>query len=236
MSINPKPLIERLQQVHARIGAACTRAGRDPSEVNLLAVSKNHPAGAIATLQEAGQHAFGESYAQEGVEKIRQLGHSCQWHFIGPLQSNKTTLVASMFDWVHSLDRIKIAERLSRQRPQGMPPLQVCIQVNISQEASKGGVSPSALPELAQAVAQLPGVTLRGLMTIPRPCESISGQRQPFHELRLLYDSLRQQGMPLDTLSMGMSADLEAAIAEGSTLVRIGSALFGPRPAAGTSQ
>ena len=193
--------------------------------VRLLAVSKTWPA-AVA----AGQRAFGENYVQEGVAKVDELaGLGLEWHFIGPLQSNKTRLVANRFSWVHSIDRLKIAERLSEQRDVHLPPLEVCIQVNVSGEASKSGVAPPDLPELARAVAALPRLRLRGLMTIPEPTPDVALQRARFASLRAMRDELNAAGLALDTLSMGMSDDLEAAIAEGSTLVRVGTAIFGSR-------
>jgi pyridoxal phosphate enzyme (YggS family) len=221
-----------LQAVNARIAAAAQQAGRAAGEVTLLAVSKTFPAAAVRAAYEAGQRAFGENYVQEGVDKIALLddlrGALC-WHFIGPLQSNKTRIVAEHFDWVHAIDRLRIAQRLSAQRPAGMAPLQVCLQVNISAEASKSGVTPDEVPALARAVAALPGLRLRGLMAIPEPVADVTAQRRPFAALRALLDALRADGLAVDTLSMGMSADMEAAIAEGATLVRIGTAIFGAR-------
>jgi pyridoxal phosphate enzyme (YggS family) len=221
-----------LQAVNARIAAAAQQAGRAAGDVTLLAVSKTFPAAAVRAAYEAGQRAFGENYVQEGVDKIALLddlrGALC-WHFIGPLQSNKTRIVAEHFDWVHAIDRLRIAQRLSAQRPAGMAPLQVCLQVNISAEASKSGVTPDEVPALARAVAALPGLRLRGLMAIPEPVADVTAQRRPFAALRALLDALRADGLAVDTLSMGMSADMEAAIAEGATLVRIGTAIFGAR-------
>jgi pyridoxal phosphate enzyme (YggS family) len=199
----------------------------------LLAVSKTFGTGAVREALESGQHAFGENYVQEAVDKIAALRDArsrIEWHLIGPIQSNKTRNVAAAFDWVHSIDRLKIAERLSAQRPDGMPALQVCVQVNVSGEASKSGVAPADLPALARAVARLPNLRLRGLMSIPEPVEGLEAQRAPHRRLRECFDTLRAQGLALDTLSMGMSADLEAAIIEGSTIVRVGSAIFGARP------
>jgi len=195
-------------------------------------VSKTFPADAVREAHAAGQCAFGENYVQEALAKIEALADlrpQLEWHLIGPLQSNKTRVVAEAFDWVHSIDRLKIAQRLSEQRPPGMPPLQVCLQVNVSGEASKSGVAPDELPALAQAVAALPRLRLRGLMSIPEPAEGEAAQRAPHRVLRGLFERLQAQGLALDTLSMGMSADLEAAIAEGSTLVRVGTAIFGGR-------
>jgi pyridoxal phosphate enzyme (YggS family) len=220
-----------LQAVHARIAAACAQAGRNPTQVALLAVSKFQPAEAVRAAYAAGQRAFGENYVQEGVDKIAALVGlpGLEWHCIGPLQSNKTRLVAEHFDWAHGVDRLKIAERLSAQRPAGKPPLNVCIQVNIDGGASKSGVAPAGALALAQAVHGLPGLRLRGLMTIPDPAPP--AQMRAVHaRARQLLDALRAAGLPLDTLSMGMSADLEAAIAEGATLVRVGTAIFGERP------
>ncbi|CAG2136803.1 YggS family pyridoxal phosphate-dependent enzyme [Cupriavidus numazuensis] len=221
-----------LQAVHHGIAAAAQQAGRTPEDVALLAVSKTVAPGIVRAAFEAGQRAFGENYVQEGVEKIAALADlrsQITWHFIGPLQSNKTRLVAEHFDWVHAIDRLKIAQRLSEQRPAGMAPLQVCIQVNISHEASKSGVAPGEVPELARAVAALPGLQLRGLMAIPEPATDPAAQRQPFAAMRNLLQSLRADGLPLDTLSMGMSGDMDAAIVEGATIVRIGTAIFGAR-------
>lgn len=221
-----------LQAVHRGIAAAAQQAGRAPEDVALLAVSKTVSPGIVREAFEAGQRAFGENYVQEGVEKIialADLRSQIAWHFIGPLQSNKTRLVAEHFDWVHAIDRLRIAQRLSDQRPAGMAPLQVCLQVNISDEASKSGVAPDEVPELARAVAALPGLRLRGLMAIPEPATDPAAQRQPFAAMRTLLQSLRAAGLPLDTLSMGMSGDMDAAIAEGATIVRIGTAIFGAR-------
>lgn len=223
---------ENLQQVHRRIEAACAAARRPVQSVTLLAVSKTMPAAAVRGAHAAGQRAFGENYVQEAVEKINALADlrsQVEWHLIGPLQSNKTRVVAEQFDWVHTVDRFKVAERLSRQRPEGLPPLQVCLQVNVSGEASKSGVAPADLPALAQAVAALPRLRLRGLMSIPEPAEGEAAQRLPHRTLHALWQALRERGLALDTLSMGMSADLEAAVAEGATLVRVGTAIFGER-------
>ncbi|OHC62389.1 MAG: YggS family pyridoxal phosphate enzyme [Rhodocyclales bacterium RIFCSPLOWO2_02_FULL_63_24] len=220
-----------LQAVRARIAAACVAAGRRVESVQLLAVSKTWPAASVREAVAAGQCAFGENYVQEGVDKVAELankgsGPRLEWHFIGPLQSNKTRPVAENFSWVHSVDRLKIAERLAAQRPPGLAPLQVCIQVNVSAEASKSGCSPEQLAVLAPAVAALPGLKLRGLMAIPEASDDMARQREQFAMLRRLRDSL---ALDLDTLSMGMSHDLEAAIMEGSTLLRIGTAIFGER-------
>ncbi|HRD91768.1 MAG TPA: YggS family pyridoxal phosphate-dependent enzyme [Accumulibacter sp.] len=220
----------KLQAVLVRIARAARLYGRDPADVLLLAVSKTWPAARVRDAATAGQRAFGESFVQEALEKVvelRTLG--LDWHFIGSLQSNKTRVLAETFSWVHSVDRLRVAERLSEQRPASLPPLSVCLQVNVSCEASKGGVSLAEAPALAQAVAVLPKLRLRGLMTIPAPADDFREQRRPFRRLRELSEQLQADGLLLDTLSMGMSHDLEAAIAEGSTLVRVGTAIFGER-------
>ncbi|GAP35048.1 YggS family pyridoxal phosphate-dependent enzyme [Piscinibacter sakaiensis] len=226
-----------VQLVRRRIAQACAAAGRDPSAVTLLCVSKTQAAEQVRAAVDAGEHRFGENYVQEGLDKIAALAElraRIEWHLIGPLQSNKTRAVAEHFDWVHGIDRLKIAERLSAQRPPGLPPLQVCLQVNVSGEASKSGVAPEALPALAAAVATLPRLRLRGLMAIPEPSRDPAAQRRPHRRLRELLAALPPlPGGPLDTLSMGMSDDLEAAVAEGATIVRIGTAVFGARSAAG---
>ena len=219
-----------LQAVRARIAAACAGAGRATESVQLLAVSKTWPAASVREAIAAGQRAFGENYVQEAVAKAAELGDpGLEWHFIGPLQGNKTRLVAENFAWVHSVERLKIAERLAAQRPAGLPALQVCLQVNISGEASKRGCSPDELPDLARAVAALPGLRLRGLMAIPEPSDDVRLQRSRFALLHDLLDRLGAESPGLDTLSMGMSHDLEAAILEGATIVRIGTAVFGER-------
>ena len=222
-------IADNVHQVLERIATACAAAGRPVQSVTLLAVSKTVPAAAVRdAYNSAALHRFGENYVQEGIDKIAALADlraQIEWHLIGPLQSNKTRTVADNFDWVHSVDRLKIAERLSEQRPPRVPPLQVCLQVNISDEASKSGVAPAEVPALAQAVARLRGLQLRGLMAIPEP----SAGATPHRALRELLAQLRSQGLPVDTLSMGMSGDLEAAISEGSTLVRVGTAIFGNR-------
>lgn len=227
------PISANLQAVHARIDAAARRFGRDPASISLLAVSKTWPAAAVRNAAAAGQRAFGENYVQEAVEKIaeltRQTSLALEWHFIGPLQSNKTRPVAEHVDWVHSVERLKIAERLSQQRPQQLPPLNVCLQVNVSGEASKSGCAPEEAPALARQIAALPQLRLRGLMCIPEPSDDFEAQRQPFRLLREIYERLRDEGVALDTLSMGMSHDIEAAIAEGATMVRVGTAIFGDR-------
>ena len=202
--------------------------------VTLLTVSKTFRAEAVREAFAAGEHRFGENYVQEGVDKIAALADlrtQLEWHLIGPLQSNKTRVVAEQFDWVHSVDRLKIAQRLNEQRPAGLPLLNVCLQVNISGEVSKSGLRPDEVPAVARDVTALPRLRLRGLMAIPEPAPTIEAQRAPHHALRELLRSLQSQGLALDTLSIGMSDDLEAAIAEGATIVRIGSAIFGRRPA-----
>jgi pyridoxal phosphate enzyme (YggS family) len=221
-----------LQAVHTRIEAAMRQYGRTPGSVTLLAVSKTWPAAHVRDAVAAGQRAFGENYVQEGVDKVlalQALNTALEWHFIGPLQSNKSRLVAESFDWVHSIDRLKIAERLAGQRPDSLPPLAVCLQVNVSGEASKSGIDLNTAAALAHEIARLPRLRLRGLMAIPAPADDFAAQCLPFRRLRALYDQLRGEGLALDTLSMGMSHDLEAAIAEGSTLVRVGTAIFGER-------
>lgn len=219
-----------LQAVRSRIAAAAQRAGRRREDIALLAVSKTVAAERIGEAVAAGQRAFGENYAQEGIGKIAALAAlDLEWHFIGPLQSNKTRPVAEHFDWVHSIERFKVAERLSVARGSGLPPLQVCVQVNVSGESSKSGVSPEEAASLAHAVAALPNLRLRGLMTIPEPSEDASLVRSRFAMLRQLRDRLNAGGLALDTLSMGMSHDLEEAILEGATIVRVGTAIFGER-------
>ena len=225
-----------LGQVHRRIAAACGVAGRPVHAVTLLAVSKTFGVAAVRQAYAAGQRAFGENYVQEALDKIAALAdlrQQIEWHLIGPLQSNKTRPVAEAFDWVQSVDRLKIAQRLSEQRPADLPPLQLCLQVNISGEASKSGLQPAEVLAVAQAVVALPGLRLRGLMAIPEPAGDAAGQRLPHRALRELLGALNDQGLALDTLSMGMSADLEAAVAEGATLLRVGTAIFGGRPALG---
>lgn len=223
-------IVANLQAVNHRIDGACARAGRDRAAVTLLAVSKTWPAAALREAAAAGQRAFGESYVQEAVAKIDALADAgLAWHFIGPLQGNKTRPVAENFDWVHSIERIRIAERLSAQRPAGREPLQACIQVNVSGEAAKSGCAPDELAGLAHAVARLPRLRLRGLMAIPEPSDDAAVQRRRFASLREMRDRLNAEGLDLDTLSMGMSHDLEAAILEGATIVRVGTAIFGER-------
>lgn len=219
-----------LQAVRARIAAAAELAGRAVEDIRLLAVSKTFPPERVREAASAGQRAFGENYVQEGLAKIDALGDlGLEWHFIGPLQSNKTRPVAEHFAWVHGIDRLKIAERLAEARGAERPALQVCIQVNVSGEASKSGVSPGDTAALAHGLAALPNLRLRGLMAIPEPTDDMALARQRFAALRALRDALNREGLALDTLSMGMSHDLEAAILEGATIVRVGSAIFGER-------
>lgn len=221
-------IASRLDAIHHRIRQAEQMVGRAPDSVRLIAVSKTQPPEALIAAYRHGQRAFGENYLQEALAKQDQLAHfDIAWHFIGPLQSNKTRPVAARFDWVHSVDRLKIAERLSEQRPEHLPPLNICLQINVSGEDSKSGVTPEELPALAAAVAGLPRLRLRGLMAIPAPTPDVEQQRAGFRAVREAFELLA--GLGLDTLSMGMSEDLEAAVAEGATLVRIGTAVFGPR-------
>jgi len=225
---------ENLQLVQHRIANSAQAADRDPASIILLAVSKTFDVQAVWAAAQAGQRAFGENYVQEAIDKIsatRELNPDLQleWHFIGPIQSNKTRQIAEHFDWVHSVDRLKIAQRLSEQRPADMPPLQICLQVNVSGEATKSGLEPDALLELARAVVLLPNIRLRGLMAIPEPTEDVEQQRAAFAKLRFMQNDLQAVGIDTDTLSMGMSADMDAAIAEGATIVRIGTAIFGVR-------
>jgi pyridoxal phosphate enzyme (YggS family) len=221
---------ERLQAVLEHIGQAAHAAGRPPAAIQLVAVSKTQPVEAIRQAYVAGQHAFGENYLQEALEKMSQLSElPLQWHFIGPIQSNKTRAIAERFHWVHSIDRLKIAQRLNEARPDSLTPLNVCIEVNVSGEASKDGIAPDEARALADAIMQLPRLRLRGLMTIPAPTADIALQHRQFRMLRDLFEQLRSEGLPLDTLSMGMTQDFPAAIAEGSTIVRIGTAVFGTR-------
>ncbi len=230
-------IADKLQAVHQRIAAAAHAAGRSPDSVRLLAVSKTKPLAAIEAAMLAGQTDFAENYVQEGLEKCLALKHCASksngiltWHFIGPLQSNKSRAVAEHFDWVHSVDRLRLAQRLSEQRPPELPPLNVCVQVNISAEASKSGCTPEGAGALCAAIAVLPRLQLRGLMAIPEPSAEPQQQRAAFRALRELAATIEQtKTLPLDTLSMGMSDDLEAAIAEGATMVRVGSAIFGER-------
>jgi len=227
-------LSSSLQAVRARIASATQRAARAAHSVTLLAVSKTFGADAVREAVAAGQCAFGENYIQEAVDKIAALSDlraQLQWHCIGPIQSNKTRLVAEHFDWVQTVDRLKIAQRLSEQRPPALPPLQVCIQINVDGGPTKSGVPPEQVLALAQAVQGLPRLRLRGLMCIPEPAPDIEAARAVFARAKAVLDDLNRAGLKLDTMSMGMSADLEAAIAAGSTLVRVGSAIFGARPA-----
>jgi pyridoxal phosphate enzyme (YggS family) len=224
----------RLARVHERISAAARAAGRDPAEITLLAVSKTFGPEHVVAAIRAGLRAFGENYVQEGVDKIARVREAMpdaplSWHFIGPIQSNKTRPLAEAFAWVHSIDRHKLAQRLSEQRPALLPPLNVLLQVNISGELTKSGVSAADVPALAASIAALPRLRLRGLMAIPAPAADLAAQRVPFARLRAVFESLRRSGLDVDTLSMGMSGDLEAAILEGATLVRIGTAIFGQR-------
>ena len=224
----------KLQLVRARIAQACDKSHRKPADVRLLAVSKTFGADVVREAAALGQRAFGENYIQEAVAKIEALsGLGLEWHCIGPVQSNKSRLVAQHFDWVHTVDRLKIAERLAAQRPPERPPLNVCIQVNVDGGPTKAGVAPAEALALARAVAALPGLRLRGIMTIPEPASNFVAARALHASARAVFDQLNAAGLALDTLSMGMSADLEAAVAEGSTLVRVGSAIFGGRPALG---
>jgi len=223
-------LTQALYQVQSQLATAAQAAGRHPDTVRLLAVSKTFPADAIREVYAAGQRAFGENYVQELAAKATELaGLAIEWHFIGPLQSNKTRIVAETAHWVHAIDRLKIAQRLSAQRPAHLPPLQVCVQVNVSGEDSKSGCSPAEAPALLQAVAALPGLQLRGLMCIPEPTQDAATLAARFGVLRQLQQHMAAQGMVLDTLSMGMSSDMAQAIAAGSTLVRVGTAIFGAR-------
>ena len=221
---------ERLQAVRTRIHEAESSAGRTAGSVSLLAVSKAHPAAMLREAFAAGQTMFGEHYLQEALAKQEELaGLAIEWHFIGPIQSNKTQPIAQHFDWVHSVDRLKIAQRLSAARLAGQAPLNVCLQLNVSLEDSKSGVTLAELPELAHAIQALPGLRLRGLMAIPAPVTDFDKQRRQFAIVRQAYEDLKKQGLALDTLSIGMSEDFPAAIAEGATIVRVGSAIFGPR-------
>ena len=225
-------LTANLQNVRSRVSDACKKAGRDPSEVTVLAVSKKHPASRIRALHGLGQTAFGENYVQEALTKQSQLQDlSIEWHFIGPLQSNKTREVSAHFAWVHSVDRSKIIRRLSQQRPEHLPPLHVCIQVNIDREPQKAGVLPEAAGDLALFAQGQPRLRLRGLMTIPRMGSDDYDPTDSYRRMRELFRQLQNAGIGMDTLSMGMSADLEPAILQGSTMVRIGTDLLGPRPA-----
>ena len=223
-------IASNLQAVNRVIDLAAEKAQRHRENITLLAVSKVFPASKVREAHRAGQRAFGESYVQEALDKIAALQDlPLEWHFIGPIQSNKTRAIAENFAWVHGVDRLKIAERLSAQRPQNLSPLTVCIQVNVSGEESKSGIASGAVLELAQAIMQLPRLKMRGLMAIPAPAEKLEVQRLPFAQVRELMQQLNGLGLELDTLSMGMSHDLEAAILEGATIVRVGTAIFGER-------
>ncbi len=229
-STDTETLHKRLKQVNVEIHKAARQHQRQTSHIELLAVSKKHTVAEIKAVHSLGQKAFGENYVDEAEEKIaatREL--DICWHFIGPIQSNKTRRIATTFDWVHTIDRLKIAQRLNEQRPEKLPALNVCIQVNIDREPTKSGVEPESLTALAEAVEQLPHLRLRGLMAIPQAQSDFQAQRSSFAKLRVLAESLNEKGFTLDTLSMGMSADFEAAIAEGSTIVRLGTSIFGPR-------
>ena len=230
MSQPQNRLTERYSQLQTRLRHAEQRCGRPSGSVQLLAVSKTIPAEIVRHVAQLGQQAFGENYQQEAIDKQACLSNlNLCWHFIGPLQSNKSRTIAEKFSWLQSLDRLKLAQRLSGQRPKHMAPLNVCLQVNISGEQSKSGVTPDELSRLATAITELPGLRLRGLMALPAPCDNVDQQRRIFASVRDLYQGLIDEGHQLDTLSMGMSGDLEAAVAEGATIVRIGSALFGAR-------
>ena len=225
---------KNLQAVKKHISDSAQKAARPLSAVRLIAVSKTCPAQTVIEAARAGQQAFGENYEQEAIRKIQQIKElapelDLEWHFIGPIQGNKTRSIATHFDWVHSIDRERIARRLSEHRPDDLPPLNVCLQVNISKENSKSGIDGQGISDLAKTVARLPRLKLRGLMAIPEPQNDIKKQHEPFSQLKKLYDQLQQQGYDLDTLSMGMTADMDAAIAEGATIVRIGTAIFGAR-------
>ena len=225
-------IANNLQLVRNRIQAACAQTGRPADSVTLLAVSKTFPAVTVRDAFHAGQRWFGENYVQEALDKIAELAdlrEQITWHLIGPLQSNKTRVVAEHFDWVQSVDRLKVAQRLSEQRPAHLPPLQVCIQVNTSGEDSKSGVAPDEALTLAQSVAALPRLQLRGVMALPAPSPDPAVQAEALAQVRVVFEQLRAAGLPLDVLSMGMSGDLEAAVAQGSTMVRVGTALFGQR-------
>jgi pyridoxal phosphate enzyme (YggS family) len=225
-------IADNLQLVRARINQACSRVGRKTDSVSLLAVSKTFPAEKVREAFHAGQHSFGENYVQEAIDKIAALAdlrQQIQWHMIGPLQSNKTRVVAEHFDWVHTIDRLKIAQRLNEQRPDHLPPLQVCIQVNTSGEASKSGVEPQEALALALAVRELPRLKLRGVMALPAPSPDPEIQKDALKAVKSIFDTLNNEGIYLDVLSMGMSADLEPAIEVGSSMLRVGTALFGNR-------
>ena len=225
-------IAQHLDTVRRRIADAAQAAGRPAASISLMAVSKTFSASDVRMAHRYGQHLFGESYLQEALEKMTELEDlraTLEWHFVGPVQSNKTRPIAEHFDWVHSVNRLKIAERLSAQRPEGLAPLNICLQVNISGEASKSGLAPEEVVEVATRIAPLPRLRLRGLMAIPEPAATLEAQRLPHRRLHALLDSMRAVGLDVDTLSIGMSADLEAAVLEGATIVRIGTAVFGER-------
>ncbi|OOV87290.1 YggS family pyridoxal phosphate-dependent enzyme [Oceanospirillum linum] len=229
-------IARNLSGVRQQIDTYCAQYQRNITDVTLLAVSKTKPAELLRAAYDAGQRDFGENYLQESLDKQQELADlDINWHFIGPIQSNKTRAIAENFQWVHSVDRLKIARRLSEQRPTDLPPLNICLQVNISAEESKSGITVEKLPELARDVATLPNLNLRGLMAIPAPADTLAAQREPLAGLRRAMEALKAEHPQLDTLSMGMSGDLEAAIAEGSTMVRIGTAIFGARDYSGQS-
>lgn len=223
-------IASRLQAVHDRITTVAQSCGRKPGEITLLAASKTNPAERLREAWQAGQKMFGENYLQEALAKMQHLTDlPIEWHFIGPIQSNKTRRISENFSWVHSVDRAKIADRLSKDRPESLPPLQICLQVNVSGEASKSGVAPEELASLAEHAVRLPRLNLRGLMAVPELTTATALQRSQFHMLWELFDRLKRDGYELDTLSMGMSEDMDNAIAEGATMVRVGTAIFGPR-------
>ncbi len=223
-------IAQSLEKIRNRVTLLERRYDRPPDGVRVLAVSKTKPPEAVRAVAEVRQREFGENHVQDALTKLDALGDlDLVWHFIGPIQSNKTQVIAGRFDWVHSIDRTKIARRLNDQRPENLLPLDVCIQVNVSGERSKSGVDPDQLEELAQIVSELPRLKLRGLMTLPRPCDDLEEQRRPFAALRGMLETLNARGFALDTLSMGMTNDMEAAIAEGATIIRIGTAIFGAR-------
>lgn len=228
--ITPQTAPERFERTRQRIEAACSAAGRTAEDIHLLAVSKRNPVEAIRELHELGQRAFGESYVDEGVEKIAGLDDlDLEWHYVGPIQSNKTRLIAEHFDWVHSVDRARIVRRLDDQRSEAPNPLEVLIQVNLDGESQKAGCAPEEIAALAEQIAECANLGLRGLMAIPAAREDYDDQRAVFARLRKLFEKLRSEHPEIDTISAGMSADLEAAIAEGATMIRVGTALFGPR-------
>ncbi|MEL7023877.1 MAG: YggS family pyridoxal phosphate-dependent enzyme [Pseudomonadota bacterium] len=224
-------ITEHLDTVVSRVANAANVANRDPESIEILAVSKRHSVESIVSVAESGQRSFGENYADEGVRKVQAIARpDLSWHFIGAIQSNKTRSIATHFDWVHTVDRIKIAQRLSDQRGEQLAPLSVCIQVNVDEEPQKAGVAVGQIASLAQSISELPNLRLRGLMCLPRARDSLAEQRQPFAKLAALFAELAETYPEVDTLSMGMSGDLEAAILEGATIVRVGTAIFGPRP------